>query len=87
MCCDGTLFRNVDLDSTDDRIKLIPCTIVGDSFAQPCTALKPNGKCVVYEHRPRSCRTFRCRMLNDYEGGRITHEQALDMIAAERTRN
>jgi hypothetical protein len=51
----------------------------GPCFAQPCAAHEP-GRCKVYAHRPAQCRKFRCKLLDDFESGRIGGEQAREKI-------
>ena len=70
MCCDGTLFRYVELRPPDDRAALKRAgleirsfrrstagqSVVGQRFPQPCAALDPQCRCQVYADRPASCR-------------------------------
>lgn len=46
----------------------------------PCSALKKK-RCTIYEHRPKTCRTFECKLLQDAQRGSVTVEHALEHIA------
>ncbi|KAF0175084.1 MAG: hypothetical protein FD161_3396 [Limisphaerales bacterium] len=73
LCCDGTLFRDVELQPGDDADKLralgLPATRSRRreeadhlKFPQPCSALCPDLKCRVYADRPSRCREFECAL-------------------------
>ena len=54
-------------------------------FAQPCPALD-GCACRVYEHRPKSCRAFRCGALAGFEEGTMSREEAEATLAEVRAR-
>jgi Fe-S-cluster containining protein len=83
LCCDGSLFGRVDLETDEvegalkNRLRVVGG---GRSFEQPCSAFaaaagQPGDRCgcSLYEHRPLSCRRFVCRLYERYrrEGGPI----------------
>ena len=88
LCCDSTLFADVELRAGDDpkRLKklgltLVPKTKTRLAFAQPCTAF--DGKlCCIYHDRPKQCRLFECGMLKRVQSGDISPALALRKIAA-----
>ena len=49
----------------------------------PCAALCGT-RCGIYTQRPRSCRTFECRLLRDTRGGIVSVDAALVRIARAR---
>jgi hypothetical protein len=87
LCCDGSLFADVELagESEAARLEVMGLEIDdgdagGGSLVQPCAALQ--GKmCGIYAHRPKCCRTFECRLLQDVRRGTITVARAKDCIA------
>lgn len=93
LCCDGSLFADVELAGADeaDGLEAMGLEIEdGDSdgkdaefLVQPCRALKGT-RCSVYAHRPECCRTFECRLLRDAVEGRVSVEEALAVVADAR---
>jgi len=88
LCCDGSLFADVELAGRSEatRLEILGLEIEdGDSggalLVQPCAALQGR-RCGIYEHRPRCCRTFECRLLQDVRRGAVGVEQALEHITA-----
>ncbi len=95
LCCDGTLFDNVQLGPGDDAKKLKalglpvfasrskpPITL----FRQPCTALCADRTCRVYADRPGQCRDFECGVFKDSAAGRIEFAAALRLVKQARRR-
>lgn len=82
LCCDGTMFENVELQPgeaarLEGRVELSADRTL---LRQGCRAL--NGcKCGVYEDRPQKCRAFSCYALSSLEAGNITEEDAREGIA------
>lgn len=81
LCCDGTLFRHVEI-SSPEREALVPLGIgVGikkrhDVMWLPCGKL--NGKCcTIYEARPGGCRRFVCALGTRLEKKELTYDEAL----------
>ncbi len=92
MCCDGTLFADVELVGRAEAMRLeIMGLEVEDHEAdvgllsQPCAALRGT-RCGIYAHRPRCCRTFECALLQDAQRGAVTVDAALAKIAEARAR-
>jgi hypothetical protein len=81
LCCDGSLFGRAGLDPEEvlpARKNGLRVLDHGQGFEQPCAALSSRGTarngnrvCTVYIERPRSCRTFTCRLHERHriEGG------------------
>ncbi len=100
LCCDGTLFRDVELQPTDDPIALanagLPLerfrrqeegkTLTGRRFPQPCSALGTDCRCRVYTQRPEHCRGFDCALLQSFKAGSLEPKMALKTIRQTRQR-
>ena len=85
LCCDGSLFADVELVGPAEAKRLeIMGLEVEDTDAgllsQPCAALRGR-RCGIYEHRPKCCRTFECQLLQDVEAGAVPLERAKDQVA------
>ena len=87
LCCDGSLFGDVELAGRTEatRLEIMGLDIEDDDAAgglllQPCAALRGT-RCSVYAHRPKCCRTFECRLLQDVRRGATTVERARKLIA------
>jgi Fe-S-cluster containining protein len=87
LCCDSTLFANVELRAGDDakRLKQLGLTLVQKTksklaFAQPCACF--DGKlCGIYADRPRQCRKFECGLLKRVQAGELDAGLALKKIS------
>ncbi|HEU6448414.1 MAG TPA: YkgJ family cysteine cluster protein [Verrucomicrobiae bacterium] len=87
LCCDSTLFADVELRKGDDvkRLEKSGLTIFQKSktkigFPQPCACF--DGKlCTIYPDRPKRCRLFECGLLKKVQAGEITSARALKKIA------
>ena len=83
LCCNGGLFRDVELQPADDvaRLKalgLSPKTARGKTrLPQPCAAFG-GFRCHVYDVRPGRCREFDCAVL------KAVRDETLSMEAATR---
>lgn len=93
LCCDGTLFDNVQLKSDDDAKKLkalgLPVMVTRAQtpitlFRQPCAGLCADRTCRVYADRPSQCRRFECAVFKDAQVGRITFAVALRLVKRAR---
>ena len=88
LCCDGSLFADVELANGDEASALevmgleIEDADEDDSglLVQPCGALQGK-RCRIYPHRPDCCRTFACRLLQGVERGAVGVERANEKIA------
>jgi uncharacterized protein len=87
LCCDSTLFADVELRKGDDTKEL---TELGLSlykkgknkiaFAQPCACF--DGKfCKIYDDRPKRCRTFECGLLKKVGADELSADAALKKIS------
>jgi Fe-S-cluster containining protein len=86
LCCDGTLFGDVELTGPREATRLEALGLDVDSddadvelLALPCRGLRGT-RCTVYQHRPRCCRTFECRLLQETARGAVTVDEALTKI-------
>lgn len=95
LCCDGTLFDNVQLGPGDDAKKLkalgLPVSVSRAQppvtlFVQPCAALCADRTCGRYADRPLQCRSFECAVFKDAEAGRIKFAAALRLVKQARRR-
>lgn len=91
LCCDGTLFRDVELQPGDDAAKLralglpIPRSARRvPRFAQPCAALCADLRCRVYADRPARCRQFECAVFKAVASGEVEPPAALKTIRQTR---
>jgi len=97
LCCDSTLFADVELRAGDDakRLKQLGLTLEKKTktklaFAQPCACF--DGRlCKIYQNRPKRCGLFECGLLKRVEAGEVTTKVALKKISdakrqAERVR-
>lgn len=84
LCCNGSLFADVELTPREcDRMEAMGFNGSDDGEAlivQPCGALRGT-RCGIYQFRPRCCRTFECRILQEAKRGIITLSQAKARVA------
>ena len=88
LCCDGSLFADVELASGEEAsaLEVMGMEIEdhdedGDGLLlQPCGALSGR-RCSIYRHRPDCCRTFKCRLLQQAERSIVGVAQASLKIA------
>ena len=87
LCCDGSLFADVELAGPTEAagLEVMGLEIEEDDadgglLVQPCAALQGK-RCGIYAHRPECCRTFECRLLQDVRRGAVGVEQARKLIA------
>ena len=90
LCCDGTLFADVELAGEAElvRLEIMGMDVEEDGrnaglLSQPCAALRGT-RCGIYAHRPQCCRVFQCHLLQTAERGGVTVERALEQIADAR---
>ena len=86
LCCDGSLFADVELAGRETTtMEILGLDVEADDaegtvMSLPCLAL--NGKrCSIYEHRPQCCRTFECRLLQNVRRGAESVQGARQRIA------
>lgn len=91
LCCDGTLFRDVELQPGDDAARLralglpIPRSALRvRRFNQPCAALCTDLRCRVYADRPARCREFECAVFKAVAAGEAELPAALKTIRQTR---
>lgn len=93
LCCDSTLFADVELRAGDDAKRLrqlgLSLTKKGPgklAFAQPCVAF--GGKlCGIYADRPKRCRAFECGLLKRVEAKEMTAKAALKKISTAKLKS
>jgi uncharacterized protein len=87
LCCDGSLFADVELRAGDDakRLAELGLTLGKKSkgkiaFAQRCACF--DGRlCKIYNDRPKRCRTFECGLLKRVQTGEMEVDAALKTIS------
>jgi len=87
LCCDSTLFADVELRAGDDAKRLAKLGLslkkkgrIKVAFAQPCACF--DGKfCRIYGERPKRCRLFECGLLKKVNVSEIKADAALKKIA------
>jgi Fe-S-cluster containining protein len=87
LCCDSTLFADVELRKGDDPARLVKLgltvlqkTKTKLAFSQPCACF--DGKfCKIYANRPKRCRLFECGLLKRVESSEMTADAALKKIS------
>lgn len=88
LCCDGSMYRTVEVGGEDPLETLESAGLVLSQsdettvFRQPC-AVFCAGRCSVYPNRPTVCRDYRCLLLRRHEAGEMSRDDALALI--ERT--
>jgi Fe-S-cluster containining protein len=91
LCCDGTLFKDVELQAGDDASALrgygLALTRRANKvrFPQPCSALE-GCVCRVYHERPARCRQFECLLFRAVQAGEKTVLQASRTVRRTRAR-
>lgn len=87
LCCDGSLFADVELVGEPEatRLEILGLEVEdgdesGGLLVQPCAALRGR-RCGIYAHRPKCCRTFECRLLQDVRRGTVPVERAAEHVA------
>ena len=76
LCCDGSLFADVELSGGDEAaaLEILGLEIEDPDddhrglLSQPCRALQGR-RCGIYPHRPGCCRSFECRLLQEVQRG------------------
>jgi Fe-S-cluster containining protein len=87
LCCDGTLFADVELVGQTEvaLLKIMGMATENEGrntglLSQPCAALRGT-RCGIYSHRPKCCRVFECHLLQNAQRGAVTVERAMEQIA------
>ena len=92
LCCDSTLFADVELRAGDDvkqlqrlGLTLHQKTRTKLAFSQPCSCF--DGKlCRIYAERPKRCGLFECGLLKRVESGELSVNVALKKITSAKNR-
>jgi len=91
LCCDGTLYADVELSAGDDpgRLSKLGLSLkkkgrVRMAFTQPCACFDAS-LCKIYADRPGRCRWFECGLLKQVQAGKMTSGVALKKISKART--
>ncbi len=85
LCCDGSLFADVEVRRAEATgLEILGLEVEdndqdGLQLLQPCGALRGK-RCGIYAHRPRTCRAFECRLLQDAQRGDVSVDRALEHI-------
>jgi hypothetical protein len=90
LCCDGTLFGDVELRGRPEVTRLLALGLAvdeGDGDADvlplPCAALR-GSCCGVYAHRPSTCRQFECGLLQRVRRGEVSVARAAARVVSAR---
>ncbi|HEX9048724.1 MAG TPA: YkgJ family cysteine cluster protein [Verrucomicrobiae bacterium] len=90
LCCDSTLFADVELRKGDDAkaltqagLKLFQKKKATVAFSQPCACFVGR-RCAIYQDRPKHCRLFECRLLKKVAAAELPAAVALKKIAETR---
>ena len=90
LCCDGTLFADVELVGQAEvaRLEIMGMEVENEArntglLSQPCAALRGT-RCGIYAYRPKCCRVFECHLLQNTQRGAVTVERAMEQIADAR---
>ena len=90
LCCDGTLFADVELVGQAEvaRLEIMGMEVENEDrhtglLSQPCAALRGT-RCGIYAHRPKCCRVFECHLLQNAQRGAVTVERAMEQITDTR---
>jgi hypothetical protein len=92
LCCNGVLFRDVQLRPGDNEGALLSIgapvwrSKTRASLPQPCAALCPDNQCRIYADRPRRCREFECALLKRVLARTVSTDRALRTIRSARQR-
>ena len=92
LCCDGTMFREIAVRPYErEYVESLGLPVqtgldgCGAAVLQPCPAFI-NGCCALYEvGRPATCHTYACKLLQDFESGQATIDDALTVIQRVRS--
>jgi Fe-S-cluster containining protein len=90
LCCDSTLFADVELRRGDDprRLRKLGLDVLQKTktklaFTQRCACF--DGRhCKIYADRPNRCRLFECGLLQQVRSGQMTAATALKQIQQAR---
>lgn len=90
LCCNGVLFKDVELQPGDDDARLaaegLPVKSPRDGlrrkakFPQPCAALCSDHRCRIYAERPARCRQFECLLFQSVARGEVELNAALRIV-------
>ena len=92
LCCNGVLFRDVELQPADDRLRLAAAGLLLKThrhkvtFPQPCQALCADLRCRIYADRPARCHDFECALFKAVASEAQTTSAALKIIRSARQR-
>jgi hypothetical protein len=84
LCCDGTLFASARAEPKEEqRILSFDLSLDNEGgiryFALPCPH-SIGGRCDIYGKRFTKCRTFRCKLLKDYQAAEIDIREAAEKV-------
>jgi hypothetical protein len=89
LCCNGVLFRDVELETGDNatRLRTLGLALARKGrktfFQQPCACFDGQW-CREYSERPARCRRFECGVLKRFQTGQLTEQAALTLISRAR---
>ena len=83
LCCDGTIFQYVNLNKQEIINNQFHSQIITNGeirMSQPCFYLKKNVCAIYHKKRPADCVAFKCKLLKEFETGKISYIDALALI-------
>ncbi len=84
LCCNGalhgrTIIADNEIHKAAELGLEIELSVIPPGFKQPCVMFVGNC-CNIYAQRPTSCQVYRCALLEKYEAGRVTYEEAMRVV-------
>ena len=85
LCCMGAIHARAVLSEEEvEPARAIGLPVIENSedpvFALPCPKLSGT-TCTIFGERPSVCSRYRCQVLTDYQDGRLTANEALQIVA------
>lgn len=84
LCCNGSLFSRVPI-TVEEKTRMGGGPNFfrkGDEYRmkQSCTYLGYDGACQCYDIRPKTCRTYKCRLLKRVEANETSEFEATELV-------
>ena len=78
ICCQGVLHREASVEAGEiEAVRRLGLQVIGSgkdlSFRLPCP-LHQGDRCTAYMDRPRTCRSYQCKLLKGYLEGTVDWE-------------
>lgn len=84
LCCDGTINAMAEArPDEEEALKSAGLSIFESGgkqwFALPCR-FSEQGRCTIYDQRFKVCRVWRCKLLESYQAGETSRDEALRRV-------